>query len=455
LTVTPNAVSTTYSGVPLANTAYSDNVNNYNISGYVNGETAASASIQLSGSVAFNGATTTTVLNIGAYTQGAGNLAMTAANGNYVMQFANPAPNNYVITPAILTYVATPFLRLAGEPNLSVTGTVAGFLANDTLASATTGTLLWTTTANASSAPGQYAIIGSGLSAANYIFVQAPGNATAIMVLPRPSYTPPNSNPTTPGNTTTFNFQNSNPGNSPIHVSFTPNGSKTVDNGNNDANPASLPAGDALTQNNGFSYPPISQYDVNQYSDFTLPPYANDDSEAAIFTILARGASPGHGSDYMIDGFWMGGTGVWPADNSPLVGKITFSNGDGQDVTPGDGNAFPIVPGPSDFAALLKNGPVMIGGSPNQTPAQWLLATGMTPDGKGIICDDPASGGVVELAYDPTTNTVGGLTGIFNAPTNSFVPLAEAGNNIPTNDASGLAGLQGFVPSTYYAVTVH
>jgi hypothetical protein len=53
------------------------------------------------------------------------------------------------------------------------------------------------------------------------------------------------------------------------------------------------------------------------------------------------------------------------------------------------------------------------------------------------------------------TRTVGGVTKIFDATSNSFVPLASASNAIPASDGSGLAGLQTFVPSTYYAVTVH
>jgi hypothetical protein len=124
-------------------------------------------------------------------------------------------------------------------------------------------------------------------------------------------------------------------------------------------------------------------------------------------------------------------------------------------VTPTVNDAFPIVAGKTDFAALLKNGPVMIGGPAGQTPAQWLLATGLAPDGKGIICDDTITGTLVELSYDPATETVGGITGVFDAKTKGFVSLADAGNDIPANDASGLAALQGFVPSTYFAVTVH
>jgi hypothetical protein len=103
----------------------------------------------------------------------------------------------------------------------------------------------------------------------------------------------------------------------------------------------------------------------------------------------------------------------------------------------------------------LKNGPVMIGGPAGQTPAQWLLATGMAPDGKGIICDDTQTGGMVELSYNPNTETVGGIVDVFNTKSRSFVSLADAGNDIPASDLSGLAGLQNFTPSTYYAVTVH
>jgi hypothetical protein len=79
----------------------------------------------------------------------------------------------------------------------------------------------------------------------------------------------------------------------------------------------------------------------------------------------------------------------------------------------------------------------------------------MTPDGKGIICDDTQTGGLVDLAYDPATKTIGGITGVFDAKKNGFVALADAANDIPASDVSGLSGLQSFVPSTYYAVTVH
>jgi len=109
---------------------------------------------------------------------------LTANNGNYVfVQSANNA-TALKINPATLTYVATAGTIDQGSPIPLLTGMVTGFVNGDTLASATTGTLEFTTTATSSSPPGLYAIDGSGLSAnhGNYAFVQDPGNATALTI---------------------------------------------------------------------------------------------------------------------------------------------------------------------------------------------------------------------------------------------------------------------------------
>jgi hypothetical protein len=205
----------------------------------------------------------------------------------------------------------------------------------------------------------------------------------------------------------------------------------------------------------------------------------------------------------MIDGFWNGTASDWTgaSGKNPLTGKATYSDGAGHDVAPTDADAFPIVPGKTDFAQLLKNGPVMLGGAlgqtapvgapgptpaagtpeqtpaggspgqttpadgapgqtpaggaPAQTPAGWLLALNLTPDGKGIVCDDPITGKLVEIAYDQTTEKLGGITGIFDPKTKGFVALADASGQIPATAAAHLAALQGFVPSTFFAVTIH
>lgn len=104
-----------------------------------------------------------------------------AEAGNYTLGAANVSAS---ITPATLTYTATGASRIFGVTNPTLTGTVTGFVAGETLGSATSGKLDWSTPAGALSSIGVYAINGEGLTAnnGNYIFVQAPSNKTAFTV---------------------------------------------------------------------------------------------------------------------------------------------------------------------------------------------------------------------------------------------------------------------------------
>lgn len=89
--------------------------------------------------------------------------------------------------PVTLFFVANNATSVYGSPLPSLAGTVIGFVNGDTLATATTGTLTFTTTASSSSDVGSYPIIGSGLTAiGNYSFAQAPTNATALKITPAP-----------------------------------------------------------------------------------------------------------------------------------------------------------------------------------------------------------------------------------------------------------------------------
>lgn len=123
----------------------------------------------------------------------------TAANsgsnvGNYTIDGAGLfSPAGYLVTtvngtlgvtPATLTYVANPATRTQEQPNPAFSGNVTGLRNEDSLAGSTTGTLVWTTPATQVSAPGSYAINGGGLTATNYVFVQAEGNSTALTVTP-------------------------------------------------------------------------------------------------------------------------------------------------------------------------------------------------------------------------------------------------------------------------------
>lgn len=118
--------------------------------------------------------------NVGAYAINQGTLAVNPA-AEYNVTYVG---DNFVITPATLTYVADPVSVQAFAPLPNFTGTVTGFKGADNLGNATTGTPIFATTVTNTFVPGAYPIWGSGLAAnnGNYVFVQAPGNATAFDV---------------------------------------------------------------------------------------------------------------------------------------------------------------------------------------------------------------------------------------------------------------------------------
>ena len=86
------------------------------------------------------------------------------------------------ITPRPLFYLADPIQRETGQPNPAFSGTVQGFVDGESLSNATSGTLAFDSAATTASPAGRYAITGSGLTATNYVFQQAPGNATALQI---------------------------------------------------------------------------------------------------------------------------------------------------------------------------------------------------------------------------------------------------------------------------------
>jgi hypothetical protein len=153
------------------------------VTGFVNGDTLASAT---TGALAFN-STVTAASGVGSYAiTGSG---LSAVNYVFAQDLANAAA--LTITPSLLTYTANAVSRNYGQPNPVFSGAVTGFVNGDTLASATTGTLGFTSSAIAASADGSYPIDGSGLSAANYTFVQDPGNANALAITGSANAPPP------------------------------------------------------------------------------------------------------------------------------------------------------------------------------------------------------------------------------------------------------------------------
>ncbi|HVY12247.1 MAG TPA: YDG domain-containing protein, partial [Alphaproteobacteria bacterium] len=116
-----------------------------------------------------------------------------AANYHFTTTTIDTSAN---ITPATLTYTATPQSVMAGAPISGLTGTLVGFAAGDNQGNATAGSLVWATTATSASNPGSYPITGSGLTADNYVFAQAVANDTALTLQPQPA---PSVQPTVSG----------------------------------------------------------------------------------------------------------------------------------------------------------------------------------------------------------------------------------------------------------------
>ncbi len=144
----------------------------FTVSGAILGDSAANVATG-------TGTTTATIgSNVGNYPI-TGNF--TSAAG-YRIQFV---PGTLAITPATLLFTADQFVRYLGTENPLFTGTVTGFRNGDTVQSVFGSGIIWTSTAGILSPIGFYPVNG-GTSATNYVFTQAPGNATALQIIPLP-----------------------------------------------------------------------------------------------------------------------------------------------------------------------------------------------------------------------------------------------------------------------------
>ncbi|MGD0206552.1 MAG: YDG domain-containing protein [Verrucomicrobiota bacterium] len=168
-------VSKPYDGTTTATLA----AGNYTLSGVVSGDTVTLNNPTSGTYDTRNQGTGKTVTVTG--------LAISGASAtNYTLSSSSTSGAVGTISAATLTYTANPANMIYGSAVPGLSGSVGGFVGSDTQASATTGTLAFTTPATSSSSVGSYAINGSGLTAnnGNYAFVQAAGNATALSLLP-------------------------------------------------------------------------------------------------------------------------------------------------------------------------------------------------------------------------------------------------------------------------------
>ncbi len=121
-------------------------------------------------------------LNAGSYTgiESVSGTLSGADAGNYTF---TGATGNYTVNQAQLLYVANPVSVISGHPIPALSGTVSGVVSGD---APYTGVPVWATVATASSAPGHYAVTGSGVTVidANYLgnVLQSASNAMALSI---------------------------------------------------------------------------------------------------------------------------------------------------------------------------------------------------------------------------------------------------------------------------------
>ena len=172
-----------------SNTALTYNGFNQTVSGF----TASGLQGDEQASVLTGVSASTTNKNAGTYSTTA-----SGTDGNYNLSFVD---GSMVIGKAALYYNANNSSFSVGTTPSPLSGTVSGFVNNETQSTATTGTLAWTTSATSASGAGSYAINGSGLLADNYNFSQAVENATALTLTQSVSIVPVVNPPALPSDT--------------------------------------------------------------------------------------------------------------------------------------------------------------------------------------------------------------------------------------------------------------
>ncbi|NTE18876.1 hypothetical protein G6M26_10130, partial [Agrobacterium tumefaciens] len=185
----PSALSTTYgtasastsvsvsgTGLSAGITATPSSTSNFEVS-------ADNVSYSSSVTIGSSGTVSGTVYvrlkaNAPAGTNITGNVTLTSTNANSTTV---SIPSS-TVAKATLIYTANTSSKVYGDAVPTLSGTVTGFVNSETISTATTGTLSWSTPASTNSSAGSYGITGTGLSANNYDFVQASSNATALTV---------------------------------------------------------------------------------------------------------------------------------------------------------------------------------------------------------------------------------------------------------------------------------
>jgi filamentous hemagglutinin family protein len=182
LTVTPKDI--TVSSVTIDNKVYDGSTTASLLSGVLSGVLSGDT-VSVSGSADFSDKDVGAGKNVTA----SGFALSGSGSSNYHVTTTSKA-TTASITRATLAYAADPVTIYTGFSIPVLTGSITGFKGSDTQANATSGTAVWSTSLSDTNVSGSYAVNGSGLSATNYVFAQAAGNASALTVAAQPKSPP-------------------------------------------------------------------------------------------------------------------------------------------------------------------------------------------------------------------------------------------------------------------------
>jgi filamentous hemagglutinin family protein len=172
------------SGTSLANSSIS-------VVTYLNGSSSSTAS----GTPVYS---ITNLTGAGTYTNNVytSGLTLSGSHSNgFAYGLTSYLPTSFTVNKATLTYTAGAATSTYGSTPSVNSGSISGFVNSET-SSALTGTMLFSTTATASSIVGSYAVNGSGYSSSNYNFIQDTVNATRLTISARPINITANANQT-------------------------------------------------------------------------------------------------------------------------------------------------------------------------------------------------------------------------------------------------------------------
>jgi hypothetical protein len=426
-------------------------------SGLVNGDS-------LSGGLT---ASATIATGVGSYGITQGSLT---GGSNYALTYAGA---NLAVAARPITVTADAQSRIYGDANPPLTYTVGarGLANGDTLAGGLT------TDATTAALAGTYAITGGTLVSAlnpNYAITYAGANLVVMAVAPPP--TTPADVPTSATSPLVVAAADANPlkastislqlDQSPTLIATLPvtpppvasvpgqvkqtAARKEIDD---DVVTGSI-APQQLKSADGFVYKSLSQYGAAQYTGDKLPGYESQAGDAAILTMLLRGAL-GSSDTPMIDNLFEPGKGLqWGGVNweNSLAGQIGFSDGGGHTGAPDE--SFPSQAGVTDLPALLAKGPIILTGSSHAPDAVPFLLLGIVMTGQGIVANDPGTGLRVLIDYSSETNALGAIVNVFDSKTGTWIRLADVKPNDDGRAQAQLDQLAKWSADRFAAVSV-